>query len=243
MRKIGVGILSHNNPVLIDEFYAHLRPRIDKSVDFVVFDNGSDKDKIAKCTTHGISTNKFFTMGLNRMLLILRQYDYIWLCVNNFKVKTDGDPVMSMLLKCEMDGEIGIIHPSVIPITSKYDYPKMIHTSISKGYTRDHIVTDLVCMFFTKKALDANDWCFDSRFMYGWGLNYDICHEVRQKGLRIAVDFDVAVEIDKYSRYENFEDKGFRDKHAYYETALKSMYEVMIKKYGKNWRKLFNIQS
>ena len=175
--KIAIGILSYNMPSLTDSLYNRLKQIVKIPVEYIIFDNGSNPTKAANCTTHRTDINSRLTGGMNSILKIAKdkKADYVWLCTNDISIKTNTDPIESMINIFESNKSIGIIHPSLKnqPVPN-YAYPWMCKdiTKIEKGYTaNNHITYDIICPIFKAECLDLFDWEFEKRFEYGWGID------------------------------------------------------------------------
>lgn len=240
--KIVIGILSYNMPELSDSLYNQLKKIVRIPVEYIVYDNGSDLDKIAKCTTHRIDHNTRLTGGMNEILKITKEKkaDYCWLCTNDIQFQYNTDPIQSMISKCESDKSIGIIHPSLIEPVHNYAYQWMIkipNEPNRKGYTKGHKMVDIIAPLYTRKALEYNNWQFDSRFLY-WGQDWDSSYIARKAGLQIAVDFDILLSHKTSAVYDAGNDKEFKNRQEYYKKAIESMKQVFTDKYGPEWRKI-----
>ena len=246
--KVTIGILSYNMPHLTDALYQQLRSMVKiMNVNYVVVDNGSDPDKVAKSTTHWMGVNERLTGGMNRILKEAQGSDYVWLCTNDIKLKSDYDPLGSLIGNCFADPSIGCIHPSLMEPVRGYAYPWMIHTPWGEpapekprgGVAAGAPMVDIICPLYTKAALDSFGWQFDSRFTYGWGIDYDSCYHLRQAGLKVAVDFGVVVDHQTSVTYDSGRDREFKKRNEYYQKAFENMNTVMESKYGTNWRSFF----
>lgn len=226
-------------PHLTDALCNQLKRLIKINANFIVLDNGSSTSKVALSTTHRIEDNRRLTGGMNKLLELAADSDFVWLCTNDIELKTDSDPLASMIEKCNANKSIGCIHPSLIKPVENYAYNWMLKTENTQaGVTVGHSMVDIICPLYTKKALDLNNWKFDSDFAYGWGIDYDSCYILRQGGLQVAVDFDSTVAHQTSITYDSGNDKEFKNRQQYYAEAHKNMVFIMIKKYGPNWRNI-----
>lgn len=224
-------------PHLTEALYTQLKSLVKVPVEYVVLDNGSDSDKFASCTTHFKSPNTRLTGGMNHILKEAKDSDYVWLCTNDIAFNTTVDPVQSMIDCINNNPQIGCIHPSLIEPVPNYAFPWMINKNV--GCTTGHSMVDIICPFFTKKAMDANAWEFDPQFAYGWGIDYDMCYKIRKAGMQIAVDHSLIATHQTSVTYDSGRDKEFKNRNEYYNKAFENMSFVMAGKYGPNWRKLF----
>lgn len=244
--KILVGILSYNMPNLTESLFNQLNLIIKYPAEYVVYDNGSDVEKIAKCTTHRSDINTRLTGGMNKILEIAkeRNVDYCWLCTNDIQFQYNKDPLQSMVSKCEKDKSIGIIHPSLIEPVRNYAYQWMVKIPNCPdriGYSKGHKMVDIIAPLYTKQSLVANNWKFDSRFLY-WGQDWDSSYITRKAGLQIAVDFDILLSHKTSAVYDAGNDKEFKNRQEYYKKAIESMKQVFTEKYGSEWRKIIGAE-
>jgi hypothetical protein len=242
---LAIGILSYNMPELTDALVEQIKSKIKIPYKLIVFDNGSDKEKRSKYTTHFIEENTRLTGGMNNILHIARNevdgLEGIWLCTSDIcLVDKDVDYLLSMALKCKSNESIGVIHPSLIKPVENYAYPWMIKipgNELHKGYTINHPMVDIICPFYTKKALDVIGWEFEKRFEYGWGIDWLSCYQVRKAGLKIAVDFDILISHQTSVTYDTGNDKEFKNRKEYYQKASENMNKGMVEILGQDWRK------
>ncbi|MCS7317846.1 MAG: hypothetical protein NZZ41_06040 [Candidatus Dojkabacteria bacterium] len=99
-----------------------------------------------------------------------------------------------------------------------------------------YAIVDFIGPFYTKKALDVINWQFDKNFIYGWGIDWDCCYQIRKNGLKVAIDYNSQIKHYGSTTYKNKRDKEFSNEHEYHQKASKVFHEVMEKKYGINWR-------
>jgi hypothetical protein len=246
--KIITAILSYNMPSITDSLHKQLLSLIKfPNNEFIVFDNGSDNDKVANCTTHRIDKNTRLTGGMNNILKIAKEKnaDFLWLCTNDISVFSTKDPIENMIKIFKENNSIGIIHPSLKKEPVKnYAYPWMCKniTKIQEGYTIGHITYDIISPMFKKECLDLFNWEFDKRFEYGWGIDWDSAYICRKNNYKIAIDFNIEIEHQTSITYDSGNDKEFRNRQDYYKKASENMNKIMIEKYGTNWKKVLNIE-
>lgn len=238
--KITACILSYNLPEATDELVENMKKMISKPpYDLVVFDNGSDPDKISKYTTHRIEKNKRLVGGFNECFKIAKdnKSDYVWTLVNDIYFKTP-EPLFSLFSKISSNPKIGIIHPAIAKDSFSFlDWMKEErrprHTNIAQVPVIDHI-----CHFYRKEALDVIGWQYDPAFYYGWGVDWDICYRIKKAGFKLMIDFDSIVFHKVSEVYKKGRDKEFKDEKQYYAAARRESNEVLIRKYGRNWHSL-----
>jgi hypothetical protein len=246
--KILSCILSYNMPQITNHLYEQLIRLTNSKEKIIVFDNGSDKNKVSEYTTFLADTNTKLTGGMNFILSIIKKhfydsFDAYWLMTNDINFEYDKDPVKNMSSVLETNSDIGIIHPSLIRPVYNYAYPWMIKIPGNENLnkvTKNHTMVDIICPIYTKKALNVINWEFDKRFIYGWGIDYDSCYQIRKSGLKVAVNFDLLVSHQTSVVYDSGNDKEFKNRQEYYKKAGENMNKVMNEKYGENWIDIIN---
>lgn len=240
MKKVTCCILSYNLPEATDRLYNNFKEKVKKTnCELIVFDNGSDPDKISKYTTHRINKNLKMTGGLNECLKICKKNNsyYVWLMVNDILIKTE-EPIENMIEIIENNSNIGIVHPALTQDTvTAYDFLKY-NPNEQIRFKESHMV-DTICPFYTKEALDAFNWCFNPELKYGWGIDYESCYAVRKKGMKVVIDYKTQIYHFLSELYKNKRDKEFKNEMEFYQKANMNFHTYFIKKYGPNWKEKF----
>jgi hypothetical protein len=234
--KVAVCVLNYNMPDMTDDLVLQLNSKIKVKHDLFVIDNGSINGKVPKSVTHPYPDNKRLTGGMNRCLSVSNGYDLVWLVTNDVWISSDNDPVESAIKVFNSDNSIGIVHPSIIKPVPDYAYPWMLTENKSNNIFCNMV--DIICPFYNKKALDSNNWEFDTRFTYGWGIDYDSCYIARKSGLKVAMDYNCIVGHKTSVTYESGNSVEFKNKNEYYGKALADMYSGMNQKYGSEWKSI-----
>ena len=101
--KTTICILSYNNPSMTDRLFDNLNSTISTPHNTVVYDNGSDADKISKHTTHRGLTNCRMVGGFNEIIKIVnKEYtdsEYFWFFTNDCYFVTKEVDVLDNMLK------------------------------------------------------------------------------------------------------------------------------------------------
>jgi GT2 family glycosyltransferase len=235
--KITIGILSYNNPSYTDRLVENIKDLINTDHSLIVYDNGSDLDKISKYTTHRTDTNVRMTGGFNNIINESHSFDYIWLFTNDCYFETKIDPLENMINKITKYPDIGILHPSMDQrVNVCYD----IKNTGRRGLK---IVSeyDFVCPMFSKKALEFCGGKFNQQLVCGWGIDYETSFLVRASGLKLAINHDLIVMHNTSSTYDQGLDCKYKDRNEFYDAAYKEMYDVMNAKYGMGWSFKFKV--
>lgn len=231
--NISICILNYNNPAYTDNLYAQIKQIVKVPATIHVVDNGSKNDLVSKHTSFRIENNARIPGGLNKCLELSKGAEFVWLLSNDIVFESTIDPCMSMVDKLLRNPTIGCIHPSLRRIPDRHFFEFMVKTDEKTGITKGHKFAEFVCPMYTKAALDANKWEFDTRFKHGWGLDYDSCFLLRQVGLDVAIDFDVVVK--HFGARTDVLTGEFKDINDHKNAAMTNMYEVLAAKYG-NWQ-------
>lgn len=234
-------ILSYNNPSMTDRLVENISRIFSRKVPMIILDNGSDKDKVSKYTTHQIEENLRMTGGFNHGIRIVQKefsdYDNIWLFTNDcYFIPTDQCPLESSETLLKKRPEIGILHPSIDKsVTVCYD---VYHDPGIKG-AKVVIDYDIVCPIFTRNAIDAIGGKFNEKLYQGWGLDYESSFLVRSRNLLVAINHLCIVGHDTSSTYDKGLDNLHQNRESYYSAAYQEMHQVFAEKYGWQWVNLF----
>lgn len=238
-----ISILSYNMPLLTDVLVDQIKQLVKIPYTLICFDNGSEKDKIAKSTTHRVEQNTRLTGGMNSILKIAKEYNpkNLWLCTNDIKFEyPDVDPLANMIKHLEENPNIGVLHPSLIKPVPDYCYDYMVKIPGKEnfsGITKGHSMVDFVAPFFSKDALDSFNWKLDPRFP-SWGSDYFFSYFVRKAGLYIGIDYSILLSHQTSITYDSGNDKEFKNRQEYYKKAGEDMQKGMLEIFKtKDWYK------
>ncbi len=238
MQIVGA-ILSYNVPEVTDRLFLNLRAVSCSYWPIIVLDNGSDPGRVSQYTTDHIQQNCRMTGGFNRALQLVRERfdaDAVWLFTNDCFFTRRVCPLANMTAWMQQYPEIGILHPALHPdVQVCYDIK---HSGAESGLRVTNMF-DFVCPLFTRKALDAINWQFDSRLYYGWGLDFESSYLVRRAGLRVAINYDLIVNHETSTTYDRSCDAECRTRRHFYSRARREMRTVFTDKYGSNWQSQF----
>lgn len=241
MKTVGL-ILSYNNPKMTDRLVENIRSVFRSNFDFIVVDNGSDKDKISKYTTHFIDKNVRMTGGFNAGIEMIKNdysdYDAIWFFTNDCFFYDDGKcPLENSEYFLNKYSEIGILHPAEsneVEVCYDVKYDKTI------GGVKIVTEYDIVCPIFTRKAIEAMGGNFNKRLFQGWGSDHESSYLVRKAGLLVGINHQIRVGHNTSSTYDAGLDKLHPNRQSYYNAAMSEMYQVLNEMYGNNWHNLFS---
>ena len=121
MTRTAICILSFNIPELTDNLTDAIQEQIHQPFDLFVLDNGSEPDKVARCTTHRLERNIGSFQGTNRLLQIARQEsgaEFLWMLCNDIVLEKGVDTLAVLLAifeKCRRKfGKVAMVCPSYI---------------------------------------------------------------------------------------------------------------------------------
>ena len=235
-------ILSYNNPVMTDRLVENIQKTFSKEFKFIVFDNGSNRDKVSKYTTHSISNNVRMTGGFNYCIDIIEkeypEYDNIWFFTNDcYFMHSDLCPLVSSEALLEKYPQIGILHPAEDQsVTVCYD---VYHDQSINGAK---VVTeyDIVCPIFTKEAINSmKNSRFNKKLYQGWGLDHQSSFDVRKSGKLVAINHLCRIGHNTSSTYDKGLDNVHKNRESFYNAAMSEMYQVFNEQFGTQWYSLF----
>jgi len=133
MKTLAV-ILNHNMPDITDNLYNCLKPYEKQDYDLYVVDNGSQKEKISKFTTHSSDTNVYYGGGINLCFSLFHEmrdkYDSIM--VFNNDIILHGYNFIKTLREEMFQKDYGILSPCVLQPESGQCYHRSMHCWNSK---------------------------------------------------------------------------------------------------------------
>ena len=229
---------------MTDRLFDNLNSIIATPYNIIVYDNGSDADKISKHTTHRGLTNCRMVGGFNEIIKITnKEYpdsEYFWFFTNDcYFVTKEIDVLDNMLKKFNQYSDIGILHPSLHEDVNVC-YPGVKNTKTS-GLKIVNMY-DFVCPMISKKCLDSIGKEFNKDFYVGWGVEWETSYLARANGFKVAINNELIVMHNTSTTYDNNLDSDYRNRNSYYDAAGKEMHIVLNKKYGSNWHNKFSLE-
>lgn len=240
MKTIGA-ILSYNNPEMTNRLVENIKATFKQDFTFIVFDNGSDKDRVSEYTTHRIEENCRMTGGFNHCIKIIEEeqpdYDNIWFFTNDcYFNETEICPLESAEALLKKYPQIGILHPAEsAEVEVCYD----VHHDPSIRGAKVVLEYDIVCPIFTKPAIEAIGGQFNPRLYQGWGLDHESSYLIRRAGKIVAINHMSVVGHNTSSTYDKGLDNLHPNRESYYGAAMNEMYQVFIDLYGNHWNMFF----
>lgn len=208
--KIAKLILHFNTPELTDKL-------CEAVPDAIVVDNGSTPAYSGKNTCIRLDANYGFTRGWNKAITELySQYDAFWLMNSDIEITQESIEAVEKLIANDDIDILTLSYNSWMPD---------LKTDAARG------LIEVDCIEFTapviKRKVFEKIGLFDEGFTFGYGVEFDFCHQARQAGFKIMVDHTHSFHhigqqtinsnegIDEYSKIGNFElIRGLRHKYG-----------------------------
>ena len=242
MNRVAILVVSHNNPTLTDSLCESIIERT-KGVeyDLHVIETGSNLSKVSKYMTLWVNEGVRMTRGFNLLKTYADftakqkgyQYDAYHLFVNDAKFIDDKD--MTSILFNEMMSieDCGQINPFQQNIN---------HPHFRQGYlgigTRKESFSEIICPMINAKAWNTIPDLLDDIFFYGWGLDYDIPHNLHNNNWRLYITDNVGVHHQAFTSYREKETtEETMNISEFVNKARVNMNEGFISKYGTNWKR------
>ena len=241
--KIAILIVSHNNPKLTDSLCENIISRTKKiDYDLYVIETGSNLSKISKHTTIWVEDGVRMTRGFNILKsyadLIAEtngyKYSAYQLFVNDAKFIDDQDMVSILWEEMKNRKDCGQINPY-----QNIGYPHLKQGKINNSGSRKESYSEIICPMIRAETWNSIPNLLDNIFFYGWGLDYDIPHNLHLNGWRLYICDSVGINHKAFTSYrekEITEEKLNIDE--FIKLARQNMNSGFEKKYGKNWKNI-----
>jgi hypothetical protein len=244
MGKVCILVVSHNNKDLTDSLCHGIVERTSKvDYDLHVIETGSKLDNVSMYMTLWVHDGCRMTRGFNLLKQYADftaamkgyQYDAYQLFVNDAKFIDNQDMVSILYEQMMANEEIGQIHPYI----QNMSHVHQRQCNQNSGGARKESFVEIICPMLRAEAWNRLPDLLDNRFYYGWGLDYDIPHQLHQNGYRTYVSDSVGIFHQPFTSY--------RDKHITQETmsqgefiptARTNMEAGMVAKYGDKWKRV-----
>ena len=246
MGKVCILMVSHNNPEITNNLCEKIiQTTKEVEYDLHVIETGSSLEKLSNFTTLWVKDGCRMTRGFNLLKKYadtvneyknLERYDAYLLFVNDAVYIDDRDLISSLYKSMKSLPDCGQIHPYQSNVTNLHR--KL--TKITNNTIRKESFAEIVCPMISAKAWDAcGENLLDNRFFYGWGLDYDIPHQLNLNGYRTYISDDVGIYHKPFTSYINRHiTNEAHTVNSFVDAARKNMIEVLINKYGNNWAHL-----
>jgi len=244
-KDLAILVVSHNYAEITDTLVDTIRmctPQDDPNFkyDIHVIETGSDLDKVSNSMTLWVDEGVRMTRGWN----LLKQYaDYTaaqagykyqayQLFVNDARLLKDQDSVRSLYQDLMNLPDAGQIHPY------QSDQPAQSPLSRQSGDgVRKVSFSEIICPMVKAEAWERCGPNFlDPIFFYGWGLDYDMPHQLHTNGYMCYISDKVGVSHTPFTSYRHADKtQETLSQGDFMSTARQNMYDGMKEKYGWRW--------
>ena len=245
--KIAILIVSHNNPEITDNLCESIKQRT-KGIDYdlYVIETGSNLSKVSKYMTLWVKEGVRMTRGFNLLKSYADftakcngySYDAYHLFVNDAMFIDSKDMTSILWEEMKSNSDCGQINPYQLNILSPHD----LQNKVNESGPRKESFSEIICPLIRAEAWNNIPNLLDNRFFYGWGLDYDIPHQLHTNNWRLYISDTVGVFHQAFTSYR--EKKKTEEKlevNQFIIAARNSMNQGFIEKYGIDWkRKIYN---
>jgi GT2 family glycosyltransferase len=193
--KTLVIILNHNLPEYTNFLYDELKTYQDDIYDVFVFDNGSNDEGKPKKVHLATDKNCYFGGALNLMFdYILENKEYDSLLFLNNDLLIHGYNFVKTLRKEMFEQDYTILSPAIIQVRLEQDMWRQMHNYGTQN-VRPVQWVDFMSPLINRRLIEEIKQ-FDSKLIYGWGIDIYCGIVCEQKGWKVGiVDYLTAVHL------------------------------------------------
>jgi GT2 family glycosyltransferase len=193
--KTLVLILNHNLPEYTNFLYDELKMHQDDSYDVFVFDNGSNDEGKPKKIHLATDENCYFGGALNLMFdFMLNTDEYDSLLFLNNDLLVHGYNFVKTLRKEMFEQDYTILSPAILQVRLEQDMWKQMHNYGTQN-VRPVQWVDFMSPLINRRLIEEIKQ-FDSKLIYGWGIDIYCGVICEQKGWKVGiVDYLTAVHL------------------------------------------------
>lgn len=246
MSKVCILMISHNYPELTDSLCEGIISRT-KGVDYDlhVIETGSAINNCSKYATLWVADGCRMTRGFNLLKSyadsVLKyktgeKYDAYMLFVNDAKFIDNKDIVSILYNEMKSIPDCGQMTPYQTNVSA--DHPRL--NKVTESDTRKESYSEIICPMISAEAWNkCGEDFLDNRFFYGWGLDYDMPHQLHLNGYRTYITDKVGIYHSAFTSYKNAEKtKQSMNANQFIGLARQNMHEQFTKKYGSDWMRV-----
>jgi len=239
INKTAIIIVSHNNKAITTKLCNQIQKYTKTEYDLLVVETGSKPNEIvtdypALIAPDGIRMTNGFNLGIfymkQREKIFNIHYNNFWICVND-TLHYDIDTLSPMVKFMNNNSDCGEIHPFIENSPSPY-----LHKKLDGKKARAESFCEIVCPLLSRKAIDLD--LLDSRFYYGWGIDYSLTKTLYDNNLKIYVSNEVGVKHDAGTTTKTGKDSSFKTLANQFDVSRENMLKGLIEKYGEKWYKV-----
>lgn len=244
MTKIAILVVSHNNPDLTDSLCNAIIQRT-KGVDYDlhVIETGSNLQKVSKFMTLWVKEGVRMTRGFNLLKRYADftahqkgySYDAYHLFVNDAKYIDDKDMTSILWEQMSTLPDCGQINP----YQSNIKHPHVRQNKMALTGARKESFSEIICPLIRADVWNSMPDLLDNRFFYGWGLDYDIPHQLHKTKWRLYISDSVGVFHQAFTSYREKEKTEEKlEIGQFIGEARNNMNMMLESKYGKEWKRV-----
>lgn len=246
MAKIAILVVSHNNPEITDKLCDGIIARTHGvDYDLHVIETGSNLAKFSKHTTLWTKEGVRMTRGFN----ILKQYadfsasckgyeyDAYHLFVNDANFIDQQDMTSILWEEMASNPDCGQINPYQQNLSGPHER----QNKISDSGARKESFAEIICPMIRATTWNELPNLLDNRFFYGWGLDYDVPHQLHTStsNWRLYISDTVGIHHQAFTSYrEKEKTEQTLNVHEFINEARVNMNQGFEEKYGSNWKRL-----
>lgn len=244
--NIAILIVSHNNPELTNSLCESIIARTDGvNYDLHVIETGSNLQKLSKYMTLWVKDGVRMTRGFNLLKAYADftaqmkgyKYDAYHLFVNDAKFIDNKDMTTILWEEMKANPDCGQINPYQVNISAPHSRQNKQRSSGS----RKESFSEIICPMIRATTWNSIPDLLDNRFFYGWGLDYDVPHQLHTNNWRLYISDTVGIFHQAFTSYrekEKTEEK--MEVGQFVNEARNNMNTGLEKKYGVNWRSVIH---
>lgn len=244
--KIAILVVSHNNPELTDKLCESIAQRT-KGVDYDlhVIETGSNLLKVSKYMTLWVREGVRMTRGFNLLKHYADftakqkgyEYDAYHLFVNDAKFIDEKDLTSTLWEQMNANSDCGQINPYQVNM----GHPHIRQNRMNFSGCRKESFSEIICPMIRAKTWNDIPNLLDNRFFYGWGLDYDVPHQLHTNNWRLYISDSVGIFHQAFTSYREREKTEEKlEVGQFVNEARNNMNRGFEEKYGPDWRRVIH---
>lgn len=243
-KKVCILVVSHNNPELTDSLCEGIIARTKNiQYDLHVIETGSTLTKLSKYTTLWVKDGVRMTRGFNLLKyyadFTAKQKGYVYdayhLFVNDAKFIDDNDVTSILYNQMFSMDDCGQINPYQVNMRA----PHYRQNRVNMNGARKESFAEIICPMIRGDVWNSIPNLLDNAFFYGWGLDYDIPHQLHLSNWRLYISDEVGIFHQAFTSYRDKEKTEEKlNVREFIAIARKNMENGLVSKYGENWKRV-----
>ena len=244
--KIAILVVSHNNPELTNYLCEAIISRTkDVEYDLHVIETGSTLSKLSRHTTLWVKEGVRMTRGFNLLKHYADftaaqngySYDAYHLFVNDAKFIDSLDMTSILFTQMMAIPDCGQINPYQVNLQG----PHYRQNRIEMSGARKESFAEIICPMIRAETWKELPNLLDNVFFYGWGLDYDVPHQLHtsKNKWRLYISDAVGIYHQAFTSYREKEKTEEKlEIGQFVNVARDNMNAGFIKKYGNDWKRM-----